>query len=245
MTLQNQTKADIFLKGAEMQRKVHYNHSYSGRKLGNIVVSYSPKSSCPDTCTLKTGGCYAWDLYYMRIMGDKIETGLQTVKGVKKKFHIRSLSEALKKRAAVCKVVRHRVAGDIIGDVKNTVADCITIAKEGLTNIGYTHAWREEESQPLKEYFRASCQTMEEVKEARQNGWAATVIFTESIGKGKQIIDGQTVVMCPIDDYKKSVTCNSCRLCRVDDKTKDITVGFKIHGNGAKKNSHKVQNLDK
>jgi hypothetical protein len=226
-----------------MARKVHYNHSYSGRKLGNIVVSYSPKTSCPDTCSLKSGGCYAWDLYYMRIMGDKIESGKQKVKGVIKDFNIRSLADALKNRAASCKIVRHRVAGDILGDVENTVEDCKTIEKEGLTNIGYTHAWREPYAQPLKNYFRASCQTMEEVKEARAMGWSPTVIFTESIGKGKQEIDGDTVVMCPIDDYKKSVTCNSCRLCRVDEKTKDITIGFKIHGNGAKKNKHKVQGI--
>ena len=225
-----------------MTRKVHYNPTYSGRKLGNIIVSYSPKSSCPDTCNLKTGGCYAWDLYYMRIMGEKIETGKQKIKGVMKDFKIRSLAEALKGRKFDCKVVRHRVAGDVVGDVENTMQDCKTIEEEGLTNIGYSHTWREEFSQPLKQYFRASCQNMEEVKEARANGWAATVIFTDSIGKGKQQIDGETVVMCPIDDYKKSVTCNSCRLCRVDEKTKDITVGFKLHGNGAKKNKHKVQN---
>lgn len=228
-----------------MQRKVHYNHSYSGRKLGNIVVSYSPKSSCPDTCTLKTGGCYAWDLYYMRIMGDKIERGVQKIKGKEKPFHIRSLAEALKKRSVGCKIVRHRVAGDIIGDVSETLKDCLTIVKSGLTNVGYTHAWREEQVQPLKEYFRASCQSMEEVKEARAKGWSATVIFDDTVGRGKQSLEGETVVMCPIDDYKKNVTCNSCRLCRIDNKTKDITVGFKLHGNGAKKNKHKVQNLDK
>ena len=227
-----------------MTRKVHYNHSYSGRKLGNIVVSYSPKSSCPDTCTLKTGGCYAWDLYYMRIMGDKIESGKQKIKGTIRDFNIRTLEEALQKRSAVCKIVRHRVAGDIVGDVENTVKDCETIEKAGLINVGYTHAWREKSSEPLKKYFRASCQNMEEVKEASDMGWATTVIFTESIGKGKQSLGGETVVMCPIDDYKKSVTCNSCRLCRVDDKTKDISVGFKLHGNGAKKNKHKVQSKD-
>jgi hypothetical protein len=176
----------------------------------------------------------------MRIMSDKIETGQQTQKGVKKPFTVRTLDEALKKRSFDCKIVRHRVAGDIIGDVQETIDDCIKINKEGLINIGYTHAWRDPNVQVLKDFFRASCQSMEEVKEARQNGWAATVIFDESVGKGKQIIDGETVVMCPIDDYKKSVTCNSCRLCRIDSKTKDITVGFKLHGNGAKKNKHKV-----
>lgn len=221
-------------------RKVHYNPTYTGRKLGNIIVSYSPKSSCPDTCTLKTGGCYAWDLYYMRIMGEKIETGKQRIKGVEKPFNIRSLGEALKSRKFDCKIVRHRVAGDIIGDIKETIEDCKTIAKEGLTNVGYTHAWREDSVQPLKEFFRASCQNMEEVKQAREMGWATTTIFDESIGKGKQIIEDETVVMCPIDDYKKKVTCNSCRLCRVDEKTKDIVVAFKLHGNGAKKNRHKV-----
>ena len=66
---------------------------------------------------------------------------------------------------------------------------------------------------------------MDEVKQAREMGWAATTIFDESVGKGKQVLDGQTIVMCPIDDYKKKVTCNSCRLCRVDEKDKNMLLG--------------------
>ena len=53
----------------------------------------------------------------MRIMGDKIETEAKN-KGVMKPFKLRSLSEALKSRKFDCKIVRHRVAGDIIGDVE-------------------------------------------------------------------------------------------------------------------------------
>lgn len=150
-------------------RKVHYNPTYTGRKLGNIIVSYSPKSSCPDTCTLKTGGCYAWDLYYMRIMGEKIETGKQKIKGVEKPFNIRSLSEALKSRKFDCKIVRHRVAGDIIGDVEETIEDCKTIEKEGLINVGYTHAWREDSVQPLKEFLERLVRTWKKLN--RQEKW--------------------------------------------------------------------------
>ena len=36
------------------------------KKIGKILASYSPKESCPDSCTLKQGGCYAWGLFYLR-----------------------------------------------------------------------------------------------------------------------------------------------------------------------------------
>ena len=224
-------------------RKVHYNPRYGGRKLGDIIVSYSPKSSCPDTCSLKSGGCYAWDLFYLKLLGNKIETGLQTIKKVERPFVVKTLADALNKRSASCKIVRHRVAGDIIGDVEETVKDCLTVEANGLINVGYTHAWKEVGVEALKPFFRASCQSFAEVEEARALGWATTVILDKTLGKGKHNVNGEKIVMCPIDDYNKSMTCNSCRLCRIDSKTEDVTVAFVLHGNGAKTNANKVQGV--
>ena len=68
-------------------RKTHWISVTADKKTGAIPVSYSPKESCPDSCTLKEGGCYAWGLFYLRILGAKIRDG---------KIEIKTLTQAIK-----------------------------------------------------------------------------------------------------------------------------------------------------
>ncbi len=208
-------------------RKVHWVSASNDKKTGKVIASYSTKESCPDSCSLKTGGCYAWGLYYLGVLSSKIDKG--TIK-------IRSLTDALSERLASARIVRHRVAGDIVGDVKETLMECRVVEGEGLINIGYTHHWRAEEAQPLKGYFRASCANLEEVMEARSNGWSATLIVPKGTAKSISLPNGERAFMCPARhgvEGKKDITCNDCTLCRVDGKTSDKTVMFEVHGNAS------------
>tara|TARA_R100000152_G_C6702385_1_gene131647 strand:+ start:168 stop:842 length:675 start_codon:yes stop_codon:yes gene_type:complete len=205
-------------------RKTHWISVTKDAKTGSIPVSYSPKESCPDSCSLKEGGCYAWGLFYLRILGAKIRDG---------KIEIKTLGQALKERRVDAKVVRHRVAGDIVGDVPGTVEECLQVEKEGLTNIGYTHHWRAEEAQPLKKWFRASCSSLEEVELARSMGWSVTIMVPEGTPKKMMLENGETAFMCPARhgvEGKADITCNTCTLCKVTDKTADKTVMFEVHG---------------
>lgn len=220
-------------------RKVHWVSSSRDSKTGPVVASYSPKESCPDSCSLKEGGCYAWSLFYLNILSKKIQNG--TIKA-------KPLTDALKDRLHSARIVRHRIAGDIVSDVKETVEECKVVAGEGLINIGYTHHWRAKEAQPLKGYFRASCANLEEVMEARQMGWSPTLIVPSGTPKSLILSNGEKAFMCPARhgvEGKKDITCNDCTLCRVDSKTADKTVMFEVHGNAAtlKKIGGKVGNI--
>jgi len=205
-------------------RLVHWVSKSSDSKIGKIVASYSPLETCPDSCVFKDGGCYAWGLFYLRILGKKIGNG--TIKA-------KSLKTALSARHKDCKVVRHRVAGDVVGDVEGTLEECSMVEQEGLTNIGYTHDWQSDITQPLKKWFRASCNTLEEVAKAKSMGWSTTLaIHGDNIPRSIDI-DGQKGVLCPARHDvpgKKDITCNTCTLCKVTDKTKDIVVMFEVHG---------------
>ena len=53
-------------------RLTHWVSRSSDKKTGQVMVSYSPKSTCPDSCSLKEGGCYAWGLFYLKILSSKI-----------------------------------------------------------------------------------------------------------------------------------------------------------------------------
>jgi hypothetical protein len=218
-----------------MTRKVHWVSCSKDVKTGEVVASYSPKETCPDSCTLKAGGCYAWGLFYINILGKKIADN---------KITLKSLKDALNERKPTCRIVRHRIAGDIVDDVKETLKECKTIEKLNLINIGYTHDWRNKKAQPMKKYFRASCQSEEEVIEARNMGWAATLIISDN-SKKKILSNGETAVICPARHGvvgKKDITCNQCTLCKVNDKTVNKTVMFQVHGRKSTINKAK-QNL--
>ena len=211
-------------------RKVHWISDSSDKKIGRIVASYSPIESCPTSCSMHPdngGGCYAFGLFYISLLGKKIQN--ETIK-------FKSLTAALSERRESCRVVRHRVAGDIVGDVDETLEECHIIEREGLINLGYSHFWQDKTAQPLKSYFRASCSDVSEVLEARNMGWAATLIVPEGTPKKLILANGESAFMCPARhgvEGKKDITCNSCTLCRVDDKTRAKTVMFEVHGSNA------------
>ena len=230
------------------ERKIHWVSQSSDKKIGKVLASYSPKSTCPDSCTLKQGGCYAWGLFYLRLLGEKIDKGSLN----------KTLDVALKGVKKTAKIARHRVAGDIVGDQVETLEECKKLEELGYVNIGYTHDWKTEETQILKPYFRASCQNEDEVLEARAKGWATTIIVDENTPNKIKLSNGERAVMCPvvkqersikskadnmafsnkkekkswISENKKniSVDCNTCTLCKVTDKTEAITVMFEVHG---------------
>jgi hypothetical protein len=205
-------------------RKVHWVPVSSDKKIGPVLASYSPISSCPDSCSLKSGGCYAWGLFYLKVLSGKIESG---------KINPKKLSDALSNRTKVAKIARHRVAGDIVDDVTETLEECRQIEKAGLINIGYTHAWSEGYSQPLKKYFRASCNSLSDLEKSISMGWSPTVVVSGNVPK-TTILAGKKAVLCPARigvSGKKDITCNDCTLCKVSEKTKDIIIMFKAHGN--------------
>jgi hypothetical protein len=206
-------------------RQVHWVSQTSDAKTGKVVASYSPMDTCPDSCTFKEGGCYAWGLFYLKVLGKKIQNG--TIK-------IKSLATALSERTHDCKVVRHRVAGDVVGDVIPTLEECSMVESHGLVNIGYTHAWKNDEAQPLKKWFRASCNTVEEVFEAHAKGWTTTLaVHGSNIPKKLKKMD-LTFIKCPARhgvEGKKDITCNDCTLCKVSPTTQGTVVMFEVHGN--------------
>ena len=205
-------------------RKVHWVAQSSDAKTGKVIASYSPISTCPDSCSFKQGGCYAWGLFYLKILGNKIDSG---------RVKAKTLMEAIKDKNKSCRIVRHRVAGDVVGDVEETLNECEIVHSNGLTNIGYTHHWKSKEAQPLSKWFRASCNSVDDLREAAKLGWSTTVaVHGDAIPK-RLVFEGKKYILCPArhgEEGKKDITCNDCTLCKVTDKTKDYSIMFEVHG---------------
>ncbi len=202
------------------ERKVHWVAMTTDKKVGPVMASYSPLDTCPDSCSFKSGGCYAWELFYLRVLGKKISDG---------RIKIRTIEEAFNNSRRSAKIVRHRVAGDIVGDVDGTMRECEFADENNLINIGYTHDWRNPESQKLKKWFRASCNTLEEMQEAIDMGWSVTITaYGENIPKKTKLLN-RRAVLCPAQ-VDKRIDCNTCKMCKTSGTTKDTIIIFETHG---------------
>jgi hypothetical protein len=221
-----------------MERKVHWVSISRDKKIGKVMASYSPLDTCPDSCGFKTGGCYGWALFYIRILGEKIDDG---------RINIRNVFSAMDGSRRKARIARHRIVGDIVGDAKETYDECRYIEDQGLINIGYTHNWEADDAQILKDDFRASCNSIEEAEKAISMGWGVTLsVFGNKVPK-KTEIAGQSAFLCPARHGvagKKDINCDSCTLCRIDDKTRNKIVMFETHGTPSTINDANVSSVD-
>lgn len=93
-------------------------------------------------------------------------------------------------------------------------------------STGYTHQWRETYAQEYKGVLQASCNSIEEVIEARAMGWKVFATWKDIEKKDFQDA-GILVTQCPSDPTLPSKrTCEECRLC--DGRRADIFI--KPHG---------------
>lgn len=227
----------------------------SNKKTGNIIQSYSARSTCPNRCPLKGNGCYA-DNYHTSMQWNRCEN----VSDPRYVSNLRdltlSLIEAIAPRVkkGVTEVLfRHNVAGDIAHENSdvidasrvNTIADACKSAGKimGVTVRGYTYTHCSISSQNAKVIHEAlaknfiinySCETVNEVKKANELG-CDTVIT--SINPKETIKDlkaeGIIAVQCPAQ-VREDIDCNNCQLCA---KNRKVVIIFKVHGSASKKAS--------
>ena len=225
----------------------------SNEKTGNIIQSYSARSTCPNRCPLKNNGCYA-DNYHTSRQWDRCENALDSRYVSSCKDLTLSLIEAIAPRAkkGVSEVLfRHNVAGDIAQENSNiinvsrvdTIAEACKFAGEllGVTVRGYTYTHCSISKQNSKVINEAlaknfiinySCETVAEVMKAKELGCDSVItsIDPEETIKDLKAV-GIKAVQCPAQTHD-NVSCEGCKLCS---RHRVTTVVFKIHGNGSNK----------
>ena len=112
------------------------------RKVGDMPTSYSPRKTCPDTCSLKKNGCYGEKfpirLHWDRYSNDQNDNWNEFVESVRK------FRQENPKR-----LWRYNIVGDIVGN--NTKIDFPRLKKLVKANnagdvIAYTHKYVREEN---------------------------------------------------------------------------------------------------
>jgi hypothetical protein len=211
--------------------KISFNTHSRNAKTGNIPVSMSEKSTCPDACGLKQKGCYAMysnvNIHWNNVSKGKTDIGYDAfIKGVRK--------------LPMFTLWRHNVAGDLAGE-NNTINKSALVqlvnANKGKKGFTYTHKPLNETNMGLIQYannngFAVNIST-DNISDA-DNAMAlkiAPVVVLMPRGAEKVTFtpNGNKVVLCPAN---KKVTCATCGLCAKIDRP--YIIGFKAHGTAAK-----------
>jgi hypothetical protein len=167
------------------------------------------------------GGCYAWTGRSCR--------AANSVRKATMRGRPAGLVDAIERCPRSAKLVRFGAIGDparVHHDKR--MSDIDTARSYGFKIAGYTHFWKDEpRTGSLRHVFLASCETTEQIKEARDMGWLVSVAGPESF---------PGMVTCP--NYERpEIQCNRCRLCDVTTlrRTKFAGVVFPAHGISAKR----------
>jgi hypothetical protein len=110
-------------------------------------------------------------------------------------------------------------------------------AKRGQKVFTYTHAWRNVPREAWGQVsVLASCETPEQIEEARRRGYATAIVVPEFPSEKAYTLKGEKVVPCP-EQTGRSETCTSCRLCWDDVglRERKVTIAFSAHGSAARR----------
>ena len=226
--------------------RVRFTKISSNAKTGPIAVSMTESKSCPDTCQLKTNGCYA-KTSFVGIQWRQLDNGTH---GIEWDEFISQLSSL-----PYGSIFRHNVAGDLPHDNEIIDEDKIRNMAYALKRkIGFTythHVFSPENINTIKKAnqqgftINVSCDNLNQVDQVMALGVPAATILPEVSDKVTYTPAGNKVITCPAT-YNDKVQCFNCGsgkpLCARSDRT--YAIGFPVHGAGKKK-AHKVFMMEK
>lgn len=208
----------------------HFTRSSSNAKTGPIPVSTSSARTCPDNCSLKGSGCYA-ETGPLSWHWKKITNGDRGSDWTTFLDEIKDLPNG--------QLWRHNVAGDLAH--YNGIIDFDKLYQLYTANLGkrgftYTHHDMMDERNQLSVYqanqagftVNLSADNLEQAdKLADYDIGPVVAVLPSTQTKNTTTPKGRKVVVCPATQ-KDNVTCASCKLCAIADRT--AIIGFPAHG---------------
>lgn len=197
----------------------------------------SIKATCPDSCELKDKGCYAQNSFVGMINNRmnrraKGNSPLETAKAEAK-----AIDQAYKGGAVPTgRFLRIHVAGD-----SRTRAGTKVLSKAvdrwkkrgGGDCWSYTHAYRHVPREMWSNVsILASVDTIEDVKVAREQGYAPAIVVPEHISEKAYLLPGIDVKWIPCPNQTRGIGCTDCRLCFDSNRLfeKNMGIAFAVHG---------------
>lgn len=207
-------------------------HSHNA-KTGDIAQTYTQKGSCPVCCPFHKSGCY----------GEGYYTNRQWNRAEKDGVYSHQLRQWVLDNTEEGALIRHNVAGDIAikgtSQISPLLLGDLLKAFAGRKAYSYTHCEINEGNAELLRFAQEegfvisfSCETVDEVDEAKALGCQAVLTVSEFPTATAVTPDGHFLVPCPAQTHE-GMTCKKCRLCA--NPKRETIIMFKAHGNGAKK----------
>lgn len=203
-------------------------------KLGSVSATYASQASCPSSCPFRNNGCYA----------ESSHVGIQTHRLNKSPIDI-PIEVAEFEAAEIdgltgTRPLRLHVVGDATTDQCASVlagaAERHT-AKHGKPVWTYTHAHDVERESWGGVSVLRSCETLEQVEQAFDDGYAAAMVVSEfKQDTAYPLADGIMGIPCP-EMTGKAESCVKCGLCMQDGKLRDKrrVILFAAHGASKKR----------
>lgn len=202
-------------------------------KTGPIPVSTSSSETCPTTCPLQHGACYAKANWHLRRVWAQTDAGQFTRPWLEFLAMVRALPAG--------QLWRHNQAGDLpgVGDtIDRTALHELAMANTGRRGFAYTHkppgigdnAQAIEAANGLGFTVNLSADNLAHADRLAYWGIGPVVAVLPSTVHGNIKLTtpaGRKVVVCPAT-YRDDVTCASCGLCAMADR--NVIVGFPAHG---------------
>jgi len=228
-------------KESESEMNTHFTRISGNVKTGPMPVTTTSAASCPDSCSLKAGGCYAkggplgihWSLVTQGKRGSTLQALLEDIKKLPKGT-----------------IWRHNQAGDLLPMPQDsTKIDGLELlrlvqANKGKKGFTYTHYSMEDSDNALYVSsanalgftVNASAESLTECDSLLSKGLPVCTLLPEYSAKTTHTPNGALVVTCPAA-YRDDVSCFTCGngapLCQR--AKRDYVIGFPVHGSGKKK----------
>lgn len=233
----------------------------SNKKTGDIMQSYSSRSTCPKDCVFKNNGCYA-EGYHTKMVWDRCEDkndARYVINGEQLKIGLlEGAFNRLRKNPARDSILfRHNVAGDLAVEGTNLIdvnrVDTIAVAIEGANKVAgeiikgytYTHCNIDLNASDIihdaahkRFLINASCETVDEVKHAKSLGINAVIASVDPKETEKELkAVGLYGAQCPAQ-VNEGMDCDRCQLCA---KNRKVVIIFEVHGQSKGKARRVIQ----
>jgi hypothetical protein len=218
--------------------RIHFIAKSANSKTGPIPVTYSERSTCPDSCPHRGEDCYAED-YYTRLTWDKVG---------QRGGSLTDLAQSISKLPENT-LWRMNIAGDLPG--VNESVDPAALGEIVKANIGrrgftYTHKKSDQAIYWAKQAniwgftVNLSADNAGEADLLSDKGSPVVAIVPMDTPRRSYTPAGRVIEICPAQ-YKEDLTCKDCELCSKKDRR--VIVGFRAHGSKAKITDQKARKV--